>query len=321
MPPTYKLASAALFEGRQQPWRFMQAPWSTLQHIPAVPTGHEAQHACPPRPSRPEFPIKSMICDDEVLFLYYLASQYYTGTGAIIDMGPLAGGSTYAMASGISAGHIHSYDLWQYFEGFEGYFGPMAKSLDLLEEFNRNLGNLAQKVTAHRGDILKQNWTGEPIEIMFIDAAKSTALMHYIANEFFPCLRTGAYVVQQDFVSAEDPWIHIAMGVLADYFEIMDSPEGGTVCFRVKKAIPPNPLPPNYFEGQRHHIRAARQKLLGWHGLCIELAEANYLALNGLRREAQTILDAVQEHPLYETARFAYDVRLVQRALKQAVRA
>jgi hypothetical protein len=258
-----------------------------------------------------------MICSDEILFLYYLASRHYTGAGAIVDMGPLAGGSTFALASGIQRGHIHSYDLWRYFDTFEQYFGPNAKSLDLLEEFKHNLGDLLPRVTPHRGDILVQRWTGEPIEVMFIDAAKSAALMRHIANEFFPLLTTGAYVIQQDFVSAEDPWIHIAMGILGDRFEIMDSPEGGSVCFRVTKPIPPNPLPDNYLEGQGDNIRAARQMLPGWHGLCLELAEAHYAALYGERHKAWAILNGVRENPFYESWRFAYDEGLVERAIEK----
>ena len=287
---TYKLTAATLFDGRQQPWRSVALPWST-------------------------FPIPSMICDDEVRFLYYLTSCHYRGKGSIVDMGPLAGGSTYAMAAGMTGGRIHSYDLWRYCPGFEPYFGRMRESADLLPAFRANLAKYAKRITPHPGDILEQNWTAGAIELMFIDAAKSPALMHHIANEYFPHLMPGAYVVHQDFVSAEDPWIHVAMGILGEHFEVVDSPDGGSVCFRVVKPIPAHPLPAGYLEGQRHHIRAARQMFSSWHGLCLELAEAHYLAFTGYPAEARAMLDTVRKHSLYEPARYAYDVKLVERLL------
>jgi hypothetical protein len=294
MTATYKLAEATLFPGGQlQPWRSVHVPWQA-------------------------FPITSMICDDEVRFLHYLTSHHYTAAGSVVDMGPLAGGSTYAMAAGMRRGRIHSYDLWTYFEGFDAYFGHMPLSADLLPAFKRNTSEFAHLIVPHQGNILEQRWSAGPIEIMFIDAAKTPALMFHIVNEFFPNLRRGAYVIHQDFVSAEDPWIHVAMGLLAPHFEVMDSPDGGSVCFRVIEPIPSTPLSVDFLDGQRHLIKAARRLLPGWHGLCLELAEANYLALTGSPGEAKDIVDAVRRHELYEPQRFAYDIQLVQRAIEHS---
>lgn len=290
---TYKLASATLFEDRQQPWRSIAKPWDT-------------------------FPIPSMVCEDELLFLYYLASRHYTGAGCIVDMGPLAGGSTLAMAAGMRGGHIHSYDLWQHFAGIEAFFGPVRKSSSVLPHFMANTKEFADRITPHEGDIMAKSRPPQPIELMFVDAAKSPWLMRHIANEFFPHLLPGAYVVHQDFVSAENPWIQVAMGMLADHFEMMDSPDGGSVCFRVVKKIPADPLPADYLFGNRHHIRAAWQALPGWHGLCVQLGEAHYMALSGYPAEASQILSAVQANPMYEAPRYAYDVGVVQAAIAQA---
>ena len=291
MTATYKLAEATLLPGgRLQPWRSTALPWQV-------------------------FPIPSMICDDEVQFLYYLTSHCYSATGSIVDMGPLAGGSTYAMAAGMRAGQIHSYDLWTFFAGFEAYVGDMPIGADLLPLFRRNISEFTRWIVPHQGNLLHQRWPAGPIEIMFVDAAKTPELMRHIVNEFFPHLQPGAYVVHQDFVSAEDPWIHVAMGRLEKHFEVVDSPDGGTVCFRVVQPIPPNALPADFLHGQRHHIRAARRLLPAWHGLCLELAEANYLALTGAPGEAQAILEAVSQHPLYEPRRFEYDMQLVRRAI------
>jgi hypothetical protein len=75
-------------------------------------------------------PIGSMISEDESRYLYWLVKEYFTNYGAIVDLGPLAGGSTYSLALGLDeGGHkssepvIHSYDLWQFWEDW-GRFSP-----------------------------------------------------------------------------------------------------------------------------------------------------------------------------------------------------
>jgi len=195
----------------------------------------------------------------------------------------------------------------------------MSPGADLLPAFKRNTSKFAHLIVPHQGNLHFEQWRGEPIEILFVDAAKDPALLSHIVNTFFPHLRPGGYVIHQDFISAEDPWIHVAMGLLAPYFEVTDSPDGGSICFRVLDTIPPNSLPADYMQGQRHLIRAARDLLPGWHGLCLELAEAHYLALTGSPEEAQAIVAAVSRHPLYKPRRFEHDVRLVQNAIKNVI--
>jgi predicted O-methyltransferase YrrM len=43
-------------------------------------------------------PIPSMIIPGEAQFLHYVAREHYKGDGAIVEFGPLVGGSTHALA-------------------------------------------------------------------------------------------------------------------------------------------------------------------------------------------------------------------------------
>jgi len=265
-----------------------------------------------------------MICEDEIRLLHYLARAYYTGAGALVDLGPLAGGSTYALASGLgdrSDGRIFSYDLWDFHRDWERFFA--GKNLqpgdDIMPLFLENVTPFRGRITAVKGDIAAQRWTGGPIEILFVDAAKTPEVMRHIANEFFPHLIRGAIVVHQDYVSAEDPWIHVAMGELGAHFEVTDSPEGGSVCFRLMEPVPPNALSSRYFDSQnaRRHLQRARSLLHDWHGLCVWLAEANYAAMHGDQSAAREILEAVLRHPRYEP-QVEYDVELVRSRLRSS---
>lgn len=290
---TFKLADAVLFDGVPQPWELPES------HFDAPP-------------------IPSMICAHEQRFIRYLMRHHYTGAGTVVDMGPLFGSSTYALLSGMSNGCVHSYDLWQFCPDWENLLGrSMPAGADVYPVFAANLSSMISRVKPHKGDLLHQRWNRNPIEILFVDAAKSSDLMLHIANEFFPSLLPGAYVLQQDWVSFATPWIQIAMGLLERYFDVMDSPEGGTVCFRVKRRIPQGVLSPEYFHDRRapEYLDRAADALSGRHGLFVRLSEAYYWALHGELQRALVIWKLVQGHRDYSPGIHGFDIASLARVL------
>jgi hypothetical protein len=64
-----------------------------------------------------------------------------------------------------------------------------------------NTVQVADLVRVHEGDLLANGWSGDPIELLFVDFSKTWALNDFIVKEFFPSLIAGrSVVVQQDFV-------------------------------------------------------------------------------------------------------------------------
>jgi hypothetical protein len=112
------------------------------------------------------------------------------------------------------------------------------------------------------------------------------------------------------------------MGMLADYFEVMDSPDGGSVCFRVRRAVPPKALAAGFWRDRdaARHLANARAALPDWHGLCVELAQAHHSVRMGEMGDARSILDEVLRHELYDESKVGYDVELVKRAIWSAGR-
>src|SRR5690606_14000300 len=151
-------------------------------------------------------PIPSMITEDEALYLHWLARCRYRGLGAIVDGGPLLGGSTVAFAEGLRRnpqvddprGRIHSYDLVEYTPFmtriFKGRKAP-APGASLLAEFQRNVRPWQTSIAVYPGDIRERRWTGGPIEILFIDLAKTWDIQRHLLREFFPHLIPGVSVV------------------------------------------------------------------------------------------------------------------------------
>jgi hypothetical protein len=296
---TFKLNRALLFaECRQQPWESMDS-------------GFDADP-----------PIPSMISIQERKFLLYLTRTTYSGRGAIIDMGPLAGASTYAMAAGMSCGRIYCYDLWQYCPGWEQFVDGQALAIgsDIMAWFQKNIRPFSHLITACKGNILDQRWLAGPIEIIFIDAAKTPAVMRHIANEFFPHLAPGAFVIQQDYVSAECPWLHVAMGQLAEHFEAVDSPEGGTVCFRLTRPLADQgPILADDFSigpDAGAYISREAQRLTTWRALCVELALARHELIQGNRNRASEIVRRVESHPDFNF-QVEYDLQLVKSLIEK----
>lgn len=300
---TFKLNQALIFPGGLQVWRKSALPEEKINPIP------------------------SMIVADESTYLYWLASEYCTGAGKIVDLGPLAGGSTYALAGGLANNRrvhckekqIHSYDLWVFWEDHRRLVrgAPLRQGDDVQPVFEANLRQFLPSIVPHKGDLTTFPWTDGPIEILFVDAAKEPRVMTHVANQLFPHLIPGrSIVIHQDWVCAEDPWIHIFTEHLRDYFAYVDSPDRGSVCFLNTKQVPPNLFDEHFFEtlpvqeGMRL-LESARRNLRDWFQLCVWLAEANYLTLHQRFAEAAQIVAAVQAHPDF-CPNVQYDVDLVK---------
>jgi organic radical activating enzyme len=197
---------------------------------------------------------KGMIGPEERRALYWLAKNWITGRGAIVDAGAYIGASAFSLAVGLSANPniargqsvIHSFD---YFRAIDDYVirnlqqdaGRIVEpGDDYLDVFLRQTRTHRRFIEPHPGDFLTMRWNA-PIEILFIDVAKTPELNSHLLREFFPYLIPGhSVVIQQDFFHCWHPHIHITMEALEPYFEILDRRIDYTSrLYRCTKAIPP----------------------------------------------------------------------------------
>jgi len=187
--------------------------------------------------------------------LYWLARDHYRGAGRIVDGGCFTGGSTLALARGVVDGPtggggrpIHVYDLFRADEYMvEHYLRPAGLPHEAGDsfraEFDRTTRAVAPLLRVEEGDIQRIGWTGEPIEILFIDLAKDWDLNQALVRDFFPCLIPGrSIVVQQDFVFHFCPWVAVTMEHLADYFEYVGYVEHCSTVYLNTRRIPAGAL-------------------------------------------------------------------------------
>ena len=187
-------------------------------------------------PAEIQFP-KGMLGHEERVMLYYLARTVYQGQGTIIDAGAFAGSSAFCFASGLSQSpfraspfaRVHSYDV---FEAIDQYvadaitanFKPLRLGGRYLDVFEFQTGKYKELITVHPGDFMGYGPPPGPIEILFIDVAKTLDLNRHLVSEFFPRLTPGlSLVIQQDYYHAWHPYMQVTMEILSDYLEVVDS--------------------------------------------------------------------------------------------------
>jgi hypothetical protein len=180
---------------------------------------------------------KGFVTDEERQCYHYLARHCVTD-GQIVDGGACLGASAFAFASGLAlndkaargSSFVHSYDQFQVSEGYVGdmikqSFRPLASEWwdDFFDIFEFQTGKYKEFIRPCRGDFLQEKWNGAPIDILFVDIAKTPDLHVHVVEQFFPSLRAGrSLVLQQDFYFCWLPYIHITMQYLAHRFEIVD---------------------------------------------------------------------------------------------------
>jgi hypothetical protein len=196
-----------------------------------------------------------MISYDERALLYVLARDYASGAGAIIDAGCFLGGSTVALAAGLlentlagARRPIQTYDLFTveatYKDDYPDLLDGIAAGESMRPRFEGLMGPLLELVEVNEGDIRRRRWTGEPVEVLFVDICKSWSINDHVTREFFPALIPGrSVVIQQDLIHEWLPYLHITMGLFADSFELIDSVPFCSAVYLNTRAIPITAIP------------------------------------------------------------------------------
>lgn len=183
---------------------------------------------------------RSMLNYWEKRMLYWVTLHAYEAEGLILDQGAFLGSSALCFAAalrnrGFASPLIHSYDLFRLgpFE-LQRHFPDDAPPGNVTRPmFEANLAGYRDLVEVHEGDILCQRWPGDPIEILFVDVAKTSRIWDHVVAEFFPSLiPERSLVVLQDYLFHESgAWHHAVMEKLAQHFEPFADTHANSVLF------------------------------------------------------------------------------------------
>jgi hypothetical protein len=194
--------------------------------------------------------VPTMLSVRERQLLHWLARHHVKGAGRIVDGGSFLGGSTVALASGLAARTdgpwertIASYDLFRvedYTLGqFGDYFRDRTIGASFRPVFDTQIAPWSKHVEVREGDACEWGWSGEPIELLFLDMVKMWPLNDLVLEQFLPCLIPGqSVIVQQDYLWGFAPWIHMTMELLAPCVTILDSMPNGSVAYLLTAPVP-----------------------------------------------------------------------------------
>jgi hypothetical protein len=255
--------------------------------------------------------IPTMISVEERQYLWWLAASLWRDRGEIVEMGPWLGGSTACLAEGIRARavptthRLHTVDnfVWRSFMSDRADL-DLAPGDSFEEAFRTNVAPYRDVIVLQRswlpddvipGDAWADDvrgdgthgelfrWHGGPIEIVFVDGAKSWSGLAHLLRELAPALSDDSLLVFQDYKYWGSYWVAMMSELLADALELVHVLPENTVAFRVTGALPVGRIAslPDARAGTGLLERAARR--LGDHGddvgaCVVRLATVRFLA-------------------------------------------
>lgn len=257
----------------------------------------------------------------------YMATEF-TGSGAVVELGPFLGDITIGILKGlrqnstVHSATIDSYDLFV-FEDIEDrtaelpLSGRFHNGESFLPLYKSRLGRDRGLVTAHQGDVSDESWdAGRPIEFLFNDVAKTWDIWNHLKSTFYRSLQVAGTVVEQDWAHACTPWLHLWHHRYRKHFEVLAQvPHSGSVPFRLL-----SPLPQSAFEADQlsDYSQDEVTEAFAWAAALVDSArERNvrgaYVHLYTLHGD----LDRASRLCIEELVGVPYDNELVQVALPE----
>lgn len=190
----------------------------------------------------------------ERAYVQWAAQDYYQGSGCIVELGCWLGSLTNYLCAGLTANPhvaekkpVYVYDRFQWTSIMNDYLATTEHSErygegdDYSDFFTERMGTHADLLHVTKGDLLQQDWSGQPIEVLLVDVMKSPALTAAVYRNFFPFLIPGkALILHQDYLTFAHPWIHILTYLLRDSLELKHIiPHSGMVSFTATDSFDP----------------------------------------------------------------------------------
>ena len=254
--------------------------------------------------------VPTMLGPEELQALYWLARDYLSPKGAVVDAGCFLGGSSAALLAGLRDREprwdgvpLRSYDLFevepytveQFFSGDR----PLRVGDSFRSRYDDHVAGYGVAHVVNDGDIATNRWPGGPIDVLFVDVMKSWDLVGAVHRQFLPHLVPGrSVIVHQDYGYGVAAWIHISVELIWDHLEHVASLEPcATHLFLLKSHVPEDLLQVDLGAlPDQEKLRLMQRAVDRWTGHTrgmLEAAQAFLLVSLGRRAEGLELLDHV----------------------------
>ena len=275
-----------------------------------------------------------MVGFEERRMLYWLGAEHYSAAGVIVDAGAYLGASAFALSAGLaksrhaSSRHavVHSYDRFiaddEYIQlDISQRLYPVAADYDYQGIFEFQTALHGDKIVVQRGDFAVVPPPDAPIEILFIDVAKTGALNNRLVADYFTRLVPGqAVVVQQDFYQAWYPYIPITMEYFRDCFAVADAFVAESSRLYLLTREIPRPAIREFLDGlsverETELLRRAIERDAGLTRMMLQVAEVLHLCDRQERRDrARDAARALRRDPDFDPdAYYANQLESIER--------
>lgn len=185
--------------------------------------------------------VPTMLSERELNYLYWLGSTM-PEQSQVVELGSFLGGSTAALVEGLRAGGRRHHPVLVY----DSFIAP-KRDEDINSWWMKPFGLSAgedfrpkyEKLHKSRLDriSIRQGWIPEnadatsqrelypeqrPIDLLFVDAAKTWGVHRTILSAFARHLKKGGVIVQQDFLDVQTSWLPVHMWQLRSVFRPLD---------------------------------------------------------------------------------------------------
>jgi hypothetical protein len=110
----------------------------------------------------------------------------------------------------------------------------------VFETFLETVCDYLDEIYCSPGDISRLRWHGAPVEVLFVDIAKSWDLNLWVLRQWFTALIPGqSIVIQQDYVWFDAWWIAVTMEYFRDCFERLGFVFGASAVYRCIGRVTP----------------------------------------------------------------------------------
>ena len=188
--------------------------------------------------------VPGMTSESECRYLFWLASSQLTGAGPLVEVGSWLGRSTLHLAAGLRrsgrGGELHCFDGFTWAPSDPGKSDlPLKPGDNFQSYFEAHVADYSDLITIHRTRIKKLTWSGQPVEVLFLDAPKKLPEITRCLEAFGPSLIPGRSIIAiQDYLYfpayALAACMHALRGCLELIHVVLD---GSTVAFRVVAPI------------------------------------------------------------------------------------
>jgi len=150
-----------------------------------------------------------MLYEDELALYYTTARDAYRARGAVIELGPWLGGGTEQICRGLDASgrdwRLTVVDRFTLSADGKRKWpeGGLEIGQSFLPQFQSNLSSYRTRISpvaAELRDMPTIFAVPEPIELLFVDAPKSWAMLRLLFAHLGPHLLPGATIIFQDFL-------------------------------------------------------------------------------------------------------------------------